>query len=283
MAGRAQRFDSRQSMKNKHFEVFHYKEKSPENVDMHHHDFYEVYFLLNGRVSFRVEGETYVLEQGDLLLINPQELHRAQVEPDTLYERMILWIDRNYLARLCTEDMNLAACFESGKSNHIHPSKVSRAQLGALLEKLIEEFYSSAQGSEIYAQGLLMQFMVEINRLSENRKTGAKQPKEPDIISRVLEYIGSHYCENITLASIAEEFFVSKYYLSHEFRRRVGTGVYQYIIFRRLMQARELMAEGQPPGEVYQSCGFGDYANFYRAFKAEYGISPREFLSELSD
>ena len=53
------------------------------------------------------------------------------------------------------------------------------------------------------------------------------------------------------------------------------------MIFRRLLQARELMSAGLPPGEVYQSCGFGDYANFYRAFKGEYGISPREFAAEI--
>jgi AraC-like DNA-binding protein len=53
------------------------------------------------------------------------------------------------------------------------------------------------------------------------------------------------------------------------------------VIFRRLLQARELMSAGEPPGEVYQLCGFGDYANFYRAFKGEYGISPREFVAEM--
>ena len=52
-------------------------------------------------------------------------------------------------------------------------------------------------------------------------------------------------------------------------------------IFRRLLQARELIASGQAPGEVYQGCGFGDYANFYRAFKGEYGVSPREFAAQI--
>jgi AraC-like DNA-binding protein len=61
----------------------------------------------------------------------------------------------------------------------------------------------------------------------------------------------------------------------------VGTSIYRYVIFRRLLQARELMSAGEPPGEVYQLCGFGDYANFYRAFKGEYGISPREFVAAM--
>ena len=123
--------------------------------------------------------------------------------------------------------------------------------------------------------------MVEINRLAMASSPVEKR-EEPDLVSQVLAYIGAHYQENITLESLAAEFFVSKYHLSHEFSHRVGTSIYRYVIFRRLLQARELIAAGQAPGEVYQSCGFGDYANFYRAFKGEYGISPREFATQTA-
>ena len=49
------------------------------------------------------------------------------------------------------------------------------------------------------------------------------------------------------------------------------------------MLARELIASGRAPGDIYQFCGFGDYANFYRAFKSEYGISPRQFAAETKE
>ena len=58
--------------------------------------------------------------------------------------------------------------------------------------------------------------------------------------------------------------------------------MYRYIIFRRLMASRELMEGGEAPGSVYRKCGFGDYANFYRAFKTEYGISPNEYAAEYA-
>ena len=38
-----------------------------------------------------------------------------------------------------------------------------------------------------------------------------------------------------------------------------------------------MLSDGLPPTDVYQHCGFGDYSNFYRAFTAEYGISPKDF------
>ena len=101
--------------------------------------------------------------------------------------------------------------------------------------------------------------------------------EEPELVSRVLAYISEHYSEKITLQNLADRFYVSKYHLSHEFSAKVGTSVYRYIILKRLLSAREQIADGVPPSEVYQTCGFQDYANFYRAFKTEYGISPKEF------
>ena len=280
----AQRFDSRQSMKDKRFEVFHYRDKKMDDVGIHHHDFFEVYYFLSGRVSFKVEGKSYHLEPGDLLLINPQELHQPDIGPDTLYERIVLWIDRGYLAGLCSiAGTDLSACFDNeapAHTNLLRPTKLRRAALSQLLDRLVREYYSDELGSFAYAQGLLTQLMVELNRLA--RSPGYVQRREePDLVSQVLSYIGNHYHESITLESLAAEFFVSKYHLSHEFSHRVGTSIYRYVIFRRLLQARELITAGHAPGEVYQSCGFGDYANFYRAFKGEYGISPREFAAQV--
>ena len=275
MASNAQRFDSRQSMQNKTFEVFHYRDQKMEGLEVHHHDFYEVYLFLGGQVQFQVEAKIFSLEPGDLLLINPQELHKPLIGQGSMYERMVLWIDRNYLSSLYTENTDLSACFD-GQTNLLRPGKVRGAQLQGLLESLAREYYDEQLGSAICAQGLLMQFLVELNRLA--RKNMGKALAEPDLVSQVIAYIGNHYQENLTLESLAGQFYVSKFYLSHEFRERVGVSIHRYIIFRRLLQARDLMAAGIGPGQVYQNCGFGDYANFYRAFKAEYGISPREFV-----
>ena len=280
MAGKIQQFDHRQSMRDKQFEVFHYREQSPRNMEVHHHDFFEIYFLLGGEVSFRVEGRTYTLKPGDVLLINPQELHQALVDGDSLYERIVLWIDRGYLMELSAGGMDLAACFDDRlptHTNRLHPSKSQCTQLQALLEKLVGEFYGDELGKSQYAKGLLMQFLVEVNRLALASDKQKPSEEESDFVDQVLSYIGAHYTEDISLEKIAGTFYVSKYHLSHEFSRRVGTSVYRYILFRRMMHARELLEQGIHAGEVYGQCGYGDYANFYRAFKTFYGVAPGEY------
>ena len=91
-------FDPRQSMTSSTFEVFHYRDAKFEGVAVHQHDFYEVYFFISGNVEYSVEGKSYHLNRGDLLLINPLELHQPRIGPDQdAYERIVLWINKNYL------------------------------------------------------------------------------------------------------------------------------------------------------------------------------------------
>lgn len=98
-------------------------------------------------------------------------------------------------------------------------------------------------------------------------------------VFNVLKYINENYSEDMSLDFLAERFFVSKYHLSHSFRREVGVSVYRYIMLKRLLAAKELLQSGMSAGEVAHATGFGDYASFWRAFKTEYGISPKEFVS----
>ena len=278
MRERAQHFDPRQTMKRSGFEVFHYREPKPYGVEVHHHDFYEIYFLIDGEVSYWIEGQLHHVKPGELLLINPMVLHRPVVDPDSaLYERFVLWVDKDYLRSLSTEQADLTRCFENGHTLLLKPPSVQRAELSALLSAMVRESYSSDWGGERCAAGVFLQFMVQLNRLAGSSGSERDRREEASpLVSQVLTYIDEHYSEELSLEHLSGRFYVSKYHLSHAFSREVGTGLYRYILLKRLLAARQLLAEGVPAGEVCTRCGFRDYTNFYRAFKAEYGVSPRE-------
>lgn len=281
---RTQNFDSRQSMNGKTFEIFHYREAKPEAVSVHHHDFYEIYFFLGGEVSYWAEGKIYQLQPGDLLLMSPMQFHHPIVQPGAVYERMVLWIDRNYLSAISTTDVDLTTCFHSntdGNANLLHPTVLMRRKIHELLEMLNRETHGQEFGQSLYAKSLLLQLLLEINRMAsrEDKTTVSSEPF--DLVSQIASFINQHCHEEISLERLAKEFFVSKYYLSHEFSKQTGVSIYRYVILKRLMNAKELITVGQMPGEVYKYCGFHNYTNFYRAFKAEYGISPREFAEQV--
>ena len=276
-------FDPRQSMSDSKFEIFHYRDAKFEGVPVHQHDFYEVYYFIGGSVEYSVEGRTYELKSGDLLLINPLELHQPRIAHNQQdYERIVLWINKNYLSELCFNKTSLTRCFDSSQPNHINlsrPSKIQQTYISAMLDELITENTSDGYAVEIASEAILLRFLVELNRLTITSSMNIKKEEvSSSIIPDVLEYINNHFCEKLTLSEIADEFFVSKYYLSHAFNNVVGTSVHRYIVLKRLIQAKQMLLSGIRSTTAATNCGFNDYAGFYRAFTAEYGVTPTEFV-----
>ena len=116
-------------------------------------------------------------------------------------------------------------------------------------------------------------------RQIEPERVAAFRQEHPDYA--VVAYINEHYNESLTLDLLAEKFFISKYHLLRKFDAQVGTTVHRYILQKRLLIAKQLLAGGVAPNEACGYCGFGDYANFYRAFRAEYGTTPRQYTQSI--
>ena len=286
MASRTHSFTSRQKMTKNTFEVFHFKDESMQEVALHHHDFYEIYFFLSGNVSYNIESRSYRLSPGDILLISPHELHQPIFSPEKQnYERMVLWLNAGFLQQFSIGELDMTRCFNhrgGERANLIRPDGVTRELLSYLIQQLLREQDSEEFGSEIYCLSVLAQLLVMVNRTALRAGKGPEARENADsTVYRILTYINEHYNEDLNLDFLANKFFISKYHLSREFGRVVGTSVHRYILQKRLIMARQMMAAGIPTSEVCQHCGFGDYSNFYRAFKSEYQISPREFLEEL--
>lgn len=288
MAPRARKFDTRQHMIRKTYEVFRYRDAYLNEVALHHHDFYEIYLFLSGNVDYVIESRVYHLTPGDILLISPNELHQPMFGWDRQsYERIVVWIDKSYLQQFTSMYVDLARCFDTSDPGHVNlirPDNTTRQQLTDLLEKVLIETDSAEFGSQLFADTCLALAMLMINRLAEWNSGNPEMPdKSSSVVGSVLAYINEHYAEDLSLDLLANKFFISKYHLSREFNRLVGTSVHRYIIQKRLVIAKQLMGEGVPSTTVYQHCGFGDYSNFYRAFKAEYQITPKEYITSLKE
>ena len=286
MASKTQRFDTRQHMRSSTYEVFRYKDAYLKEVALHHHDFYEIYFFLSGNVQYNIESRSYLLTPGDVLLINPMELHQPVFgKEQRSYERIVLWINKSFLENLSPNSESLCACFDTGAPGHtnlLRPENYVRQLLLYQLEQLMQEKESGEYCNEFCALSYLVQVLVLLNRQArqQTRETEAKAASD-SVVYRVLGYINDHYSEDLTLEFLANKFFISKYHLSREFGRLVGTSVHRYLVQKRLVMVKQMMREGRSSTEVYQHCGFGDYSNFYRAFRTEYQISPREYAAQL--
>lgn len=277
-----QRFDPRQEMKRKDFELQHKQDFNLSDVELHHHDFFEIYFLIAGDVTYFIDSKIVHVMPGDLLLISPRELHQVCIRPEmSAYERYVLWVDPEVIRSLSSPESDLLRGLDSASpcfGNQLRLTPEDRTRVQGLLEMLDREADSLDYGADLLRESLLTQLLVTINRLSSRQGSWMDEDSHTNrAVAQVIRYVNLHYSEPLSLDMLAERFYVSKYHLSHEFNRQMGTSVYHYIQKKRLLIARQLLAQGQKPNDVYGSCGFSDYTGFYRAFKSEYGVSPREF------
>ena len=102
------------------------------------------------------------------------------------------------------------------------------------------------------------------------------------VIQDVLTYINNHYAQPLRIGDLARRFGISESYLSHEFARFTNRSVYDYILYRRVTLARQLMLGTDTLNAISYQCGFNDYSNFLRSFSKVVGISPKEYRKQLN-
>ncbi len=276
-----QTFDPRQEMRRGEFEIQHKRDTYLNTVALHHHDFYEIFFLVSGDVTYAIESRLYHVLPGDILVISPRELHQVFVRRDMdPYERYVLWVDKRLLERLSRPGADLGRCLDPtqpGYSNSLRPDPALRRQIQSWMEQIFQESEQTDFASGILQESLICQLLIALNRQFSPAAKEAEPAQESPVVEQVVRYVNLHYGEELSLAALSQRFHVSRYHLCHEFQRQMGSGVYRYIQKKRLQIARQLLAEGNKPNTVYAVCGFTDYTGFYRAFKAEYGICPRQY------
>ena len=283
-----QPYTRRQTMIASDFEVYRYRSTYMNEVALHHHDFYEVYLLLRGQVSYIVENHLYKMRPGDLMLVSPLELHQARIATDSEpYERIVLWVARSYLERHSSPRTSLTRCFDTsipGHTNLLRLPGAASAEMRRRLERLGELHARNGYGDDLLAAGCLVELLVELDKAAADRRTQKNADCSTDqVVDAVVAYINEHYNEPLTLDLLAEKFFISKYHLLRKFDSQVGTTVHRYILQKRLLIAKQLLAGGVAPSEACGYCGFGDYANFYRAFRSEYGATPRQYAQSVRE
>jgi AraC-like DNA-binding protein len=266
------------------FEFYHYLDQAPPRVEYHYHEFYEVLFFISGSVNYMVEGRSYQLRPGDILLTDNRDIHRPEVAPGRPYERYVLWLNGAFLQQAARPGDDLTACFRDAaerKYKLIRPDDHILSRMKLLCERLLRTQRDEGFGSTTLLYAGVTEFLVHLNRAYFDTPAAIRMDvTESDTINRMVEYIETHLVEDLSLDRLAEVSHLSKFYLDRQFKQFTGLTIYQFIIKKRLIIARNMLREGTPVMEACLSCGFNDYSNFLKAFKREFGRTPREVVAE---
>ena len=274
-------FQPRQYMVSKDFELFYYENRTPLTVDLHTHDYYEFYFFLEGNVKTQIGDDIYPVRFGDIMLIPPHVPHRTIIDTQVApYRRFVFWISQEYCNHLLQSSPDYAYIMQyvgTAKKYVFHTDLISFNSVQSKILRLLEEMRSQKFGKDAQISICVNDLILHLNRLAHEQNTPGKKNYDRVLYRQLMEYIEEHVEEDLSLEKIASEFFVSKYHIAHVFKDNTGLSIHQFITKKRLDLCRDAIQSKMSITEAYQMFGFGDYSSFYRAFKKEYGISPKDF------
>lgn len=270
---------------NEDFHYFYLKDQKKHEYEFHYHDFNKIIIFISGDVTYIIEGKSYKLKPWDILLVGKNDIHLPIISSDSVYERIILWLNPYFLKEHNKNDCNLLSCFELAaerKLNLIRTNNIDLSSLKQTLTDLERAIHDSLFGSDILKNCLFLQFMVKINRLflGMDLEKHLDDVNYDSRIEEVLSYINSNLDSDLCVDSISKEFYLNKYYLMHLFKKETGYTLYNYIQKKRLIKASDYILDGIQAGEVCSLCGFNDYSAFVRSFKKEYMLSPKQYYKQ---
>ena len=254
---------------------------SNAQLQLHSHSFYELLWCVEcDGVEYLVGSERYRLRKGDLIFVPPGISHRPLL-PEKMekpYKRYVLWLSPRF--------MELYAGLYPGpfSDKQARPSMLRTGgthweRLGELFLAGVRESEQQPDGWEAAVVGNTLTLLTRIKRATDAQSARPLQAEEPELLDRIMAYVEARYPEDVTLESVARESFVSESTVSHLVKEKLGVSFHRYLTQRRLIAAKTLIGQGLPLEQVAERCGFRDYSGFYRAFRQEYGISPRKFRS----
>jgi len=266
-------------LQTKRFAIAHlYNEEKP--MAMHIHGCYEIYYSVSGGKRFLIDNKYYDIDAGDIFVINQYESHYLDQIDSMVHERIIISIYPDYLKQLSTPETNLDYCFSHRTADTSHRIQLSKEQQQRFIYYIHKISSLSGFGSDVLEQTKFTELLVMINsqfRAQCDLEESNANYQYNSQVADILEYINKNISNEITIKSLADNFYLSESYICRIFKAETGTTINKYLTARRISIAKSLLDVGLSVTEVCEKSGFHDYSNFLKAFTKAVGISPKKY------
>lgn len=237
--------------------------------ELHYHDHYEILYISENERFLTVNGVRYLLNKNSIALIPPYIPHLTEAGEAVPQERILINFREDFVHKIRKAlKTDILSCF-----NPTNPIIMIDDSVSMLISRLIDISETNNNNEHILLN--LTDLLITLCELSDGHENDRS-------FFEVIKFTEENFGEKITLATLAEKFYMSKYTILRKFKAYTGMGLPQYLNTIRIINAKKLLADGDKIINIALNCGFGSVSNFDRVFLAETGISPREYRKQAN-
>jgi AraC-like DNA-binding protein len=232
----------------------------------HIHKQIEIIYVFKIGQHLNIDGKDYEILEGEAAVIFPNTVH-------TYYRNE--WRDTDQIFIICPTELFgniLPDLSELSAENPIITDIDEPTRLA------FRELVSCNEPAQKLAWTLLIMSKL-ISKLTLSHQSAAPVR---DLTQKIIIYISQNFRENITLDSLASEFSVSKFYISHTFSNKIKISLPNYLsLIRAEYAAGQIRTTNDSITNICNNSGFTSQSTFNRAFKRIYCMTPREYKENI--
>lgn len=239
---------------------------------LHYHDNIELILVTKGRIQLTVESTDYTISEGDTALINPNQYHSSCFYEDNS-ELYCIQIDNNLLQSHYLDAIEEKFITPVLRGNTLFSNKIEAdTEIADIIYDLYDTYYGESFGYELKIKSLLYKLLFLLYRSYVQKALPQEQylmlSMTRERINALLDYIHTHYREQIRLTDLVDVVHINKYYICKIFSHYTGQSILKYVNNYRLEKAIELLLNtNMTISQIAYEVGFSDFNYFSRIFK----------------
>ena len=242
---------------------------------LHTHPFTELFYVVDGKGEFNIQGQRFPVKANDFVIINPQVEHTELSSPDEPLEYIVLGINGLSFS-------NLTPVSEGGHPFSFFNLRDEQKDILRYLNAMVQEATSQSMSYELVCHNLLEILLIKIMRHQHFDLEVGKQSKATKDISFIKHYLETYYHESIQLEDLASMTHLSRFYISHSFKKEIGMSPMEYLIDIRIKESKILLrTTNYSISQVADIVGFTTPTYFSKQFRKSTGISPTDYREQF--
>ena len=242
---------------------------------LHTHPFTELFYVVDGKGEFNIQGQRFPVKANDFVIINPQVEHTELSSPDEPLEYIVLGIKGLSFS-------NLTPVSEGGHPFSFFNLRDEQKDILRYLNAMVQEATSQQMSYELVCHNLLEILLIKILRHQHFDLEVGKQSKTTKDISFIKHYLETYYHESIQLEDLASMTHLSRFYISHSFKKEIGMSPMEYLIDIRIKESKILLrTTNYSISQVADIVGFTTPTYFSKQFRKSTGISPTDYREQF--